>query len=60
MEEEKFINLLIEGKNKNDIAGIFNVSLDVVDCEVKRLYSKYKVYNRIQLAIVYKLNYKVN
>ncbi len=60
MEEEKLINLLIEGKNKNEIADIFNVSRDVVKWEVKKLYKKYNVYNKIQLAITYKLKCKVN
>ena len=60
MEEKVIINLLLEGKNTNEIATALNVSRNIVDVEVQKIYKKYSVNNRIQLAITCKLNSNID
>ncbi len=60
MKEKEIINFLIEGKNKNEIAAELNLSRSEVEIEINKIYEKYQVNNRIQLAIAYNHNSKVN
>ncbi len=60
MKEKEIIKLLIEGKNKNQIAGELNISRSETEFEIKKIYEKYKVNNRIQLVIAYNNNFKVS
>ena len=60
MKEKEIIKLLIEGKNKNQIAGELNISRIETEFEIKKIYEKYKVNNRIQLVIAYNNNFKVS
>lgn len=51
--EKQIIQLLIDGYNKKEIANKLKQSQSVIDLHIKDIYSKFKVINRIQLAITF-------
>jgi len=51
--ENKIIQLLINGYNKNDIASQVGRPRNEIDKEIENIYSKYNVSNRVQLAVLF-------
>ena len=51
--EKEIIDLLLEGKNRNQIADKLNISRKEVDLYIKGIYSKFNVFNKVQLAVKY-------
>ena len=51
--EKEIIDLLIEGKNRKQIAEKLNITRKDVDLYVKSIYKRFNVFNKVQLAVKY-------
>ena len=49
--EKEIVLLLIEGKNKGEIAKILNLSISTIKTYIEKLYSKFNVHNRVEFII---------
>ena len=54
-QEEKILDLLVQGKTNKEIAEEIFVSVHTVKLHLEKLFDKFSVKNRVQLAIKYYL-----
>lgn len=52
-EYKQILELLLSGKNNNEIALVLNYSKSTVKRRIKELFARYKVKSRIELATEY-------
>ena len=51
MRESEIVFLLINGKNKVEIAKILKLSISTIKTHVEHIYNKFGVHNKVELAV---------
>lgn len=49
--EKDVVLLILQGKNKRDIAEILCISVSTVKAVVENIYNKFDVHNKVELAV---------
>ena len=49
--EKDVVLLILQGKNKRDIAKILCISVSTVKAVVENIYNKFDVHNKVELAV---------
>jgi DNA-binding NarL/FixJ family response regulator len=49
--EQQIIMLMLEGKNKREIADILSLSFSTIKTNVENIYKKFDVHNKVELII---------